>query len=126
MELVLAGLHWSTCSVYLDYIIIYSQNTEEHFKHLQEVLERLRTAGLKLKPKCYLFQTSVHYLGHIISEHGVETNPQKIQCVKEWPIPTCTEEMQQFLGLVTYYRKFVKNFAQIAAHLYRLTEENNT
>ena len=127
MELVLAGLHWSTCLVYLDDIIIYSRNTEKHFKRLQEVLERLRTAGLKLKPsKCYLFQKSVHYLGHIISEHGVETDPQKIQCVKEWPIPTCTEEMQQFLGLATYYRKFVKNFAQIAAPLYCLTEKKKT
>ena len=73
MELVLAGLHWSTCLVYLDDIIIYSRNTEDHFKRLQEVLEWLRTAGLKLKPsKCYLFQKSVHYLGHIISEHGME------------------------------------------------------
>ena len=51
----------------------------------------------------------------LVSEHGVETNPQKIQCVKEWPIPTCIEEIQQFLGLATYYRKFVKSFAQIAA-----------
>ena len=68
----------------------------------------------------------MHYLGHIISEHGVETDPQKIQCVKEWPIPTCTEEMQQFLGLATYYRKFVKNFAQIAAPLYCLTEKKKT
>ena len=124
MELVLAGLHWSTCLVYLDDIIIYSRNTEDHFKRLQEVLERLRTAGLKLKPsKCYLFQKSVHYLGHIISEHGVETDPQKIQCVKEWPIPTCTEDIQQFLGLATYYRKFVRNFAQIVAPLYRLSEK---
>ena len=73
MELVLAGLHWSTCLVYLDDIIIYSRNTEEYFKCLQEVLKRLRKAGLKLKPsKCYLFQKSVHYLGRIISELGVE------------------------------------------------------
>lgn len=74
MELVLAGLHWSTCLVYSD-DIIYSHNTEEHFKHLQEVLERLCIAGLKLKPsKCYLFQKSIHYLGHIIPKHGMETN----------------------------------------------------
>ena len=124
MQLVSAGLHWSTCLVYLDDIIIYSHNTEDHFKHLKEVLERLHTAGLKLKPsKCYLFQKSVHYLGHIISEHIVETDPQKIQCVKEWPIPTCTEDIQ-FLGLATYYRKLVKNFAQIAAPLYRLSDKD--
>ena len=97
-----------------------SHNAEDHFKRLQEILERLRTAELKLKPsKCYLFQKSVHYLGHIISEHGIKTDPQKIQCIKEWPIPTCTEEIRQFLVLATYYHKFVKNFAQIAAPLYR-------
>ena len=81
------AVHWSTCLVYLDDLIIYSRNPEEHFKRLQEVMERLHTAGLKLKPsKCYLFQKSVHYLGHIISKHGVENDPQKIQCVNEWPI----------------------------------------
>ena len=80
-------------------------------------------AELKLKPsKCYLFQKSVYYLGHVISEHGMETDPQKIR-VKEWPIPTCTEKMQQFLGLATYYHKFVKNFAQITAPLYHWSEK---
>ena len=127
MELVLAGLHWSTCLVYLDDIIIYSRTIDEHLKHLGEVLERLRLAGLKLKPsKCYLLQKSVHYLGHIISEHGVGTDPQKTHCVKQWAIPTSVEELRQFLGLATYYRKFVKNFAQVASPLYRLTERNKT
>ena len=127
MELVLAGLHWSTCLVYLDDIIIYSRTIDDHLKHLQEVLERLRAAGLKLKPsKCYLLQKSVHYLGHIISEHGVATDPQKTHCVKQWPIPMCVAELRQFLGLATYYRKFVRNFAQVASPLYRLTERNKT
>jgi len=125
MELALTGLHWSICLVYLDDIIIYSRTVGEHLQHLQEVLQRLRAAGLKLKPsKCYLLQKSVHYLGHIISECGIKTDPQKTHCIEEWPIPTCVEELRQFLGLATYYRKFVKNFAQVAAPLYRLTERN--
>ena len=125
MELALTGLHWSICLVYLDDIIIYSRTVSEHLQHLQEVLQRLRAAGLKLKPsKCYLLQKSVHYLGHIISECGIKTDPQKTRCIEEWPIPTCVGELRQFLGLATYYRKFVKNFAQVAAPLHRLTERN--
>ena len=109
--------------MYLDDIIIYSRTVEEHLERLQQVLERLEKAGLKLKPvKCFLLQ-SVHYLGHILSEKGVQTDPKKTSCVQEWPIPTRIEELRPFLGLATYYRKFVKNFAKIAAPLHRLTEK---
>ena len=107
--------------MYLDDIIIYSRTVEEHLERLQQVLGK---AGLKLKPvKCFLLQKSVHYLGHILSEKGVQTDPKKTSCVQEWPIPTCIEELRPFLGLATYYRKFVKNFAKIAAPLHRLTEK---
>jgi len=125
MELALTGLHWSICLVYLDDIIIYSRTVSEHLQHSQEVLQRFRAAGLKLKPsKCYLLQKSVHYLGHIIYECGIRTDPQKTHCIEGWPIPTCVEELQQYLGLATHYRKFVKNFALVAAPLYHLTERN--
>ena len=78
MELILTGLHWTTCLVYLDDIIIYSRTVEEHLQRLKEVLERLKGAGLKLKPsKCHLLRKSVKYLGHVISEHGVGTDPEK-------------------------------------------------
>jgi len=127
MELVLAGLHWNICLVYLDDIIIYSRTVKEHLEHLRQVFGRLRTAGLKLKPsKCFLLRKSVHYLGHILSEGGVETDPQKTLSVEKWSAPTSVEELRQFLGLATYYRKFVKNFAHIAAPLHRLTEKGRT
>ena len=71
MGKVLSGLHWSTCLVYLDDIIIFSRTIEEHLERLAEVLGRLRDAGLKLKPaKCHLLRKSVHYLGHVVSEMG--------------------------------------------------------
>ena len=88
MERVLAGLHWMTCLVYLDDISIFSRSVETHVKQLKEVLERLKIAGLKIRPKkCHLFQTSVQYLGHVISAEGIRTDPQKVACVSNWPVP---------------------------------------
>ena len=124
MELVLHGLQWEICLVYLDDIIIFSRTIGEHLQRLKEVFDRLREAGLKLKPgKCHLLQRSVHYLGHIVSSNGVETDPGKTKIIKAWSTPTKLKELRQFLGITSYYRRFVKDFARIAAPLYRLTEE---
>ena len=78
MELVLTGLHWSSCLVYLDDIIIYSRSVREHVTKLAEVLGRLKQAGMKLKPKkCRLLRKKVSYLGYVVSSEGVQTDPQK-------------------------------------------------
>eukprot|EP00731_Ephydatia_muelleri_P023738 Em0016g9a len=109
MELVLAGLHWSSCLVYLDDIIIYSRTVKEHLTRLEEVLERLQAAGMKLKPKkCRLLRRKVNYLGYIVSSGGVQTDPLKVECILSWPSPTTQKELRQFLGLASYYRRFVK------------------
>ena len=101
MELVLAGLHWSTCLVYLDDIIIFSHTMEDHFQKLEAVFQRLQQAGLKIKPrKCSLFRKSVHYLGHIVSQQGVHTDPEKTKCVAAWSTPMNLNDLRKFLGVL--------------------------
>ena len=124
MDLVLSGLQWSQCLVYLDDIIVLGRSFNEHIKNLNSVFQRLRESGLRLKPtKCCFFQTEVRYLGHIISREGVATDPDKTDKVTEWPVPMCKREVQRFLGFANYYRRFIRDFAQLARPLYRLTEE---
>ena len=124
MSLVLSGLCWSTCLVYLDDIIIFSQTVDEHLQRLRDVLQRLKDAGLKIKPsKCQLLRKSVLYLGHIVSEKDVEVDPKKTSCVHSWQVPNDRECLRKFLGFASYYRKFIPSFAQIASPLHSLTEK---
>ena len=123
MDLVLAGLQWSDCLVYLDDVIVLGRTFKEHLGNLKSVLQRFSEAGLRLKPsKCSFFQSKVQYLGHIISREGVEPDPAKIEKIASWPVPTSVRETQQFLGFAGYYRRFVKDYAHIARPLHRLTE----
>ena len=124
MDLVLAGLQWNNCLVYLDDVLIIGKTFEEHLSNLNLVFNRLREAGLKLKPsKCDICKKQVTYLGHVISADGIATDPSKIEKVSNWPIPTSKREVQQFLGLVSYYRRFIKDFATIAKPLHHLPEK---
>ena len=110
--------------IYIDDIIVYGKTFKESLKNIETVFERLRIAGLKLKAtKCKLFSKSLSFLGHIISDSGIETDPEKISAVKEWPIPVNVTEVQSFLGLCSYYRRFIPKFADIAKPLHRLTEK---
>ncbi len=125
MERVLSGLHWEICLVYLDDVIVYSKSFSEHVSRLKTVFQRFRDASLKLKPKkCHLFQKQVLYLGHIVSDKGVATDPAKIEKVKEWPQPINVHQVRSFMGLASYYRKFCKDFAKVAKPLHKLTEKD--
>ena len=125
MNRVLGELVGECCMVYLDDIVIFSTTVAEHLHHLQLVLQRLRDAGLKVKPsKCHLFRQSVIFLGHQISATGVSPDPSKFAVVQNWPIPKSAKEVKQFVGFVTYYRRFIRNFADIASPLYNLTREH--
>ncbi|KRZ49542.1 Retrovirus-related Pol polyprotein from transposon [Trichinella nativa] len=100
------------------------QGCRKHTARLREVLRRFREVRLKVKPeKCRLMKRRVSYLGHIISEKGIATDPSKTSAVREWPALTCVSELRQFLGLATYYRKFFNGFANVAAPLHRLLEK---
>ena len=107
--------------VYLDDIVIYSENVEEHIRSLDTVFTKLKAHGLKLKgEKCKLFQPEVKYLGHILSADGVKADPEKIRAVTNWVKPTTLQELRRFLGFASYYRRFVLNFAKLAAPLHKI------
>ena len=123
MTRVLAGLHWSVALVYLDDIIVFSPTIEEHFDRLEKVFQALRQAKLKVKPrKCHFFQSNIKYLGHIVSKKGISTDPEKTSVIVNWPTPAKVKDVRQFLGITSYYRKFIKSYAQISKPLIRLTE----
>ena len=110
--------------VYLDDILIYSNNEAEHVEHVRAVLSKLREHKLYAKPsKCELFKKEVTFVGHIVSEHGVRTDPKKIQAVRDWPRPTSVSDLRSFLGFCNFYRKFVKDYSKIAAPLTYLTKK---
>ncbi|XP_036001790.1 uncharacterized protein LOC118565513 [Fundulus heteroclitus] len=125
MDRVLAGMQWETCLVYLDDIIVLGRDVPEMLERLGQVFHRLHQANLKLKPaKCFLFRRQVAYLGHIVSEDGVATDPSKVQKVQEWHTPSSIQEVRRFIGLASYYRRFVKDFASIAEPLHNLTKKH--
>lgn len=107
---------------YLDDILIYSQTIEEHVTHLRAVLLKLRETKLFAKlSKCEFASNSVEYLGHVVSARGISPEEAKIQAIREWPTPKNKTDVQAFLGLLNFYRKFLKGFATIAKPLTVLT-----
>ena len=125
MRVVLNGIEWDGVLAYLDDIIIYARTFDEHLRNLDLVLSRLELHGLTLKPsKCTLFKSEEKFLGHIVSKSGVSCDPEKVACVSNWPIPESLKEVKQFLGLASYYRKFVKDFAKLAPPMYNLTKKS--
>ena len=99
MEQVLAGLPLPVCLIYLDDILVPGRSFEEEIHNLQQVFDRLQSAGLKLSPKkCFLFRREVKFLGHIVSKDGMAMDLVKVQAVWDWPAPTGVTEVKRFLG----------------------------
>ena len=126
MQRVLMGLNPTDgpdfVAVYLDDVLIFSQTLQEHLIHLRQVIGRLREAGLKLKPsKCHFVRREVQYLGHVITPEGLKPNPDHVAAVRNFPVPQNTREIRQFVGLASYYRRFIPKFARIAQPLHALT-----
>ena len=123
MNLVLEGLE-DFAVAYLDDILIFSANEEEHLKHIQTVLNRLREHNLKLKlKKCEFMKEETEYLGFIVSKNGVKTDPKKVEAINTMAAPKSVREVRGFIGMTSYYRRFIPNFSAIAEPLLILTKK---
>ncbi|KAL4123449.1 hypothetical protein QTP88_015627 [Uroleucon formosanum] len=125
MNNVLCNLIGLQCLVYLDDIIIFSVDIREHSKRLREVFNRLRMHILKLNPaKCEFLSKEVIYLGHKISENGVQPDERKVESVKNFPIPKNVKDIKSFLGLTGYYRNFIPDYSKISKPLTNLLKKD--
>lgn len=124
MSIVLEGLgHFSVC--YLDDILLFSESLEEHKKHIEITFDRLRKHGLKLKlKKCSFLQTETNYLGFVINQNGIMPDSKKVEAIRSLPEPTCVREVRSFIGMCSYYRRFIPNFSGIAEVIIELTRKN--
>ncbi|GKB97661.1 putative reverse transcriptase domain-containing protein [Tanacetum coccineum] len=111
--------------VFIDDILIYSRNKEEHSNHLRIILELLKKEKLYAKfSKCDFWINTVQFLGYVIDSQGIHVDLAKIEAVKNWASPTIPTEVRQFLGLAGYYQRFIKDFSKIAKSLTELTQKN--
>ena len=124
MELVLRGMTWRQCVVYIDDVIVFGTSFDETHGRLTRVFDRLRQAHLKLKAKkCFLFKDSTLYLGYMVSSRGIEPDPAKIEAIRTWNPPCNLKGLRAFLGMCSYHRKFIPNFAHIAEPLILMTRK---
>ena len=127
--MILREENFEKCVIYLDDILIYGKNIQEHNERLKIVLNKIRQSGVKLAPaKCAFMRDSIKYLGHIISEKGIKTDPDKIRAVTNWEIPNSNQELQSFMGFCNYYRRFIHAYGDLVRpleDLLRVTNENS-
>lgn len=124
MNIIFRDILGKGVAVYMDDIAISAKTRQEHDRLLRLVFERLNNNGFKLRVnKCQFYATEIHYLGFIISKDGIKPNPGKVECVLKYPRPQDQSETQRFLGMLNYYRRFIKNFSHIARPLTKLTPQ---
>jgi len=113
------------CLCYLDDIMVFGDSPERLLERLDAVFSRLRQYGLKAKPsKCVFFKSPIEFLGHLVSQDGIEPQTIKLDSIRAWPTPHCLRDVRAFYGLASYYRRLVKDFATIVEPLSRLTRKN--
>lgn len=126
MSVAFSGLNYESCFIYLDDLIIFGNSLQQHNRNLVNVFERLRKVNLKLNPtKCDFLKKQILYLGHLISSEGISPDPQKSETISRYPIPQNADESKRFVAFANYYRKFIKNFAQIAQPLNELSRKGH-
>ena len=124
MDKVLTGLTWFECLCYLDDICVFSNTFEEHLLRLDRVISRITEAGLKFNPdKCKLFQNRIKFLGYEVSGNGVEPDSEKVDAILSWPIPTNLTELRSWIGLISYYRRWIQGFSSKAKPLFNLMKK---
>lgn len=118
MDHVLRGLIGKCCLVYMDDIIVFSTSLQEHLENLRKIFNALRKANLKIQlDKSEFLRKEVSFLGHIVTDQGVKPNPNKIEAIQKWPLPKNQKELKGFLGILGYYRRFIRDFARITKPL---------
>ena len=118
---ILRSFIGKTCFVYIDDIIIFSRDETQHFKDLEDIFETLENANMKIQlNKCIFLKKETEFLGFIVSEEGIKTNPGKIKAIAEFPYPATVYDLRSFLGLAGYYRRFVRDYAKVAKPLTNL------
>ena len=114
-----------SCFAYIDDVLVGSRTFDEHLNNLHQVFSRLRKAGLRLKAKkCLFLREEMPYLCHVVTNYGIKPDPQKINTVKQYPVPVDATQVHRFLGLTSYYRHFVPEFSKIAAPLHLLLKKD--
>ena len=118
MDHVLRNFIGKCCLVYMDAIIVFSTSLQEHLESLKKILEALRKVNLKIQlEKSEFLKKEVSFLGHIVTDQGIKPNPDKIEAIRHWAVPRNQKELKAFLGILGYYRKFVRDFSNITKPL---------
>ncbi len=113
--------------VYLDDVIIYLNNLDEHKRHIKAVLKKIREANLKLKPsKCQWFQIELKFVGHLVERNGIRSDPQNVKKIKNAEVSKNTMELRRFLGMAQYYRQYINGYADVVRPLYDMLKEDRS